>query len=241
MDLDAGFPEIRMLVVAFQSLQDRFCCCAFLRYIGQGDIYQGPFVAFHKGGALQSREENFTIHAFAFMIDNGILVGIASRQIRIAGSQAGPDFGADIAAAAVLISIIDQARKGRLQARPQVSLSCPVFHPVGNTIGKPVFSQNRSIYIPSITLHRGQPDNLQIQIIVGRRPHGQILRVEGNIVYLSLSFEGRPQHASDVFSCPAAHHLVFVGCKTQFHFFIPSLSKLLFIINVTVTPPSGLS
>ena len=109
MDLDAGFPEICMIIVAFQGLQDRFCRCAFLRNIGQGNIYQSPFVAFHKSGALQSREENFTIHAFAFMIDNSILVGIACSQIRIAGSQAGPDFGADIAAAAVLISIIDQA------------------------------------------------------------------------------------------------------------------------------------
>ena len=92
VDLDAGFPRNPH---ACRSIPEPSGSLLLLRF---PQVYRTGAISIRvrlslstKGGALQSREENFTIHAFAFMIDNGILVGMASRRIGLP-EPGGPRF-----------------------------------------------------------------------------------------------------------------------------------------------------
>ena len=160
MNLPARFHKLRMAVIALYGLFDCRCGDTLLRYIGKPDVDELSLVALHKRRTLKGRKENFPVHALALVVNDGVLVSVAGSQLRIAGCKTGPDFRADVAAAAVLVGVVNKAGKGRLQSRPQVCLAGSVFHPVGYYIGEPVLSQDRSVYVSSVTLHSRQPDNL---------------------------------------------------------------------------------
>ena len=101
---------IRDRVIALHRQADTARDLALLRDIGQADINQLSRVALHKGGALYCGEENFTQHTLARMVDNGILIRVFCGDLRVARSQAGPDFRADKAAAGILVSVVHIAR-----------------------------------------------------------------------------------------------------------------------------------
>ena len=78
MDALPGLPEVYLILIAAPGLGNGAGQGAVRRHIAQGDVDQGVGVAFHKGGALQGRSENFRVHALLRMIDDGVLAGILS-------------------------------------------------------------------------------------------------------------------------------------------------------------------
>ena len=69
--------------------------------------------------------------------------------------------------------------------------------------------------VDAVALDHVEPDELEVEVVVGERVAGALLDVEGAVVGGSLSLEGGSEGAADVLSKPAAVDLVTVFSQIQ--------------------------
>ena len=167
-----GLPEVHTFSITRPGFLYRPGYCTIVRNIRQSDVQQCIRAALYKCGTLQGCEEDFSAYSLIPMIDNAILIGISGCDLRMSRRQTGPYFRTDKTSAGIFIDIVHHAGHRRDNSRTQIRLPHPILYPIGNHIRQPVFSQDLRVDIPTILLYRRQPDDLQIQVIIRRRPCG---------------------------------------------------------------------
>ena len=71
-------------------------------------------------------------------------------------------------------------------------------------VEQPVFAQQVGVDLHALLFQRRQPQQLDIQVVVGQPFTLQILGVESDLVDLAAPLEGRPQRPADVLAHPTA-------------------------------------
>ena len=216
--LEAGLlPVLTSIVAAFYQA-NRLSGQTVLRNVGKADPDQLTQIGHCKSGTLHSCNKHSGENAFVRMIDNGIFVGIASRDLGMTGCHTGPQLCTDPGAVAVLIGVIYVAAKRGLHAAAQVPLAHAVLGPVGVNISDPVICQDLCIDTLAILFCCIEPDQLQVKIIVSGRVAVNILQIEMHIVHHSrILFVGAAQNAAYVFAVPATEDLISEFCIGNIH------------------------
>ena len=225
--------ERHAVVVAAYRLSDGLRQKRSVGNVGEPDLDQLAVVALHERRALQRREEDLAVRPFARVVDDRVLERVARGDLGMPRRQARPDLGADEAAAGVPVDVVEMARDRRQQSGAHVGLARPVLNPVGDHEAQPVLAEDRRVHLASELFDGGQPDDLQVEIVVRRRPFRQVLRVELHVVQLPFAFERRAQHAADVLAGPAASHLVPISREIKrLHFFFLFLGEFLVFSDI---------
>ena len=180
------------------------------RNFRQRDVDQFADVAFDEGGGFQRGGEELRVDAVIGVVDAGVAPCELQRVIGGAGEEAGPDFGADPGAVAVLpLFVVEGARERRHQSVGHVHLADAVFVPGAGDVAEPVFAEDPFIHlIDAVLFDREQPDELKIEVVVGGGFSFEVLHVEFDVEDFATSLHGSAECAADVFSGPAAEHLV---------------------------------
>ena len=104
--------------------------------------------------------------------------------------------------------VVHFAGQRRQKSIAHVGLAHAVFVPVGIDIGNPVFAQGFAIDVLRAQLvHRAQPSQLQIQIVVGQGL-ARLGSEPVDIEQFALALIGRAQRSADVFADPAGENPV---------------------------------
>ncbi|MPM79875.1 hypothetical protein SDC9_126917 [bioreactor metagenome] len=182
-----------------------------------------PEIAFKEGGRFQRGGEHFGINAFEAMIGATVDIGVADRFIGRARTQTSPDFAADPGAVAVFEAIVvDRAGQGREQAVVDVEPAVVVLAARRDDMVPEFAHEPRRELLQSPGFDRRQPDQLQIEVIVGRRDAVEFLGVKCDVVGLHLAFHRRAERPADVLAGPTAADLVEIFIEIQMvHRFLP--------------------
>ena len=212
-DLVARVAPGQPLAVGLHGAADRAGHPAVGGDVRQADLNQLAQVVADEGRTLQGREEHFAPGALAVaVIDDGVLDGVAGRHVGQARRDAGPDLRADERAATVPPVVAPGARPRRRQARTQVHLRRAVLRPVRRHVQAPVLRQRMGGDVEA-----DQPEQLQVQVVVGQRLAAEGLRVEGDVVDLANELKRRAERAADVLAHPAAQDPPAVIVAEWFH------------------------
>ena len=193
---------------------------AVIRKIGQADVKKRICVRDHERRAFNRGNEDRRVDALAAVIDAGILIGITDGKLRVARAEAGPKLCQDPGAVALAETVSYIAGKRREQAHPKIVLSGAVFRPIRADKGKPVFTEDLAVDLTAIFFDGVEPDQLQIQIVVGKRLIER-LRIIAHVKYAAHSFEWRAKRTADIFAVPASAHFIKIFVKIQLHFDSP--------------------
>lgn len=115
---------------------------AIRRNATEGNLNQLAGITFDEGCGFEYGGEQFGVNTFIVMVDTGVRPGEAKEFIGFAGEQAGPDFGTNPGAVAVVpLFVVAEAGKRRQKAVDHIEFANPVFIPRSG--------MNRSQYSPS--------------------------------------------------------------------------------------------
>ena len=180
------------------------------------------------------------------MVDAGVAPGELQRVVGGAGEEAGPDFGTDPGAVAVLpLVVVAGARKRGNEPVGHVHLADAVFIPGAGDVVEPVFAEDPFVdLIDAVLFDREQPDELKIEVVVGGGLAFEILNVEIDVEDFAASLHGGAERAADVFAGPAAEHLVPVFAAvdefTRWNLFAEHLISLLLFAGSETACSGGL-
>ena len=142
------------------------------------------------------------------MIHRGIVPCIYGGDFGSPWGKTRPDFAADKTAATVFIDIFHPTADGRAETADQIRLARAVLRPTRIDIRKPVFRENFMIDSRAEPLYRIQPNDLQIQIVVGWRIAADILlHIKIHVVNLTQTLKWRAERPADIFSVKTAQYL----------------------------------
>ena len=198
------------LVVAPHRLADAAPEVAGQRDHGEADADQGPRVGRDEGRRLHRRPEHLAPGPLpAGVVEAGILPRQARRRLRIAGMEDGPDLGADGRAHLVDEIVLEAAGHRRTQTAVPVAHEEAVLVPrVGLGPARPRRGELMHAGVGGAgLLHRRQPHQLEIEVVVGRCGGGHRI-VEGQRQLVALALMGRAQGAADALAQPAGEDAV---------------------------------
>ncbi len=225
-----GFP-VQPLVITIQDQPDASGNAAAGRNFREADSNQFSDVRNHERCTFHGSGEEFRIGAFSHtVIHAGILQGIPDGDVRAAGRQAGPYFRADPGSVGMFPVVLILSGQGRQKPGFQIGFANAVFVPMGSDVADPVFSQDLCVQIVwAVFFHGKQPDQLQIQIIIG-----QWLAAGRNkspdILHFRFAFIRRSHGAADVLADPAGVDPIFQYGFAEFHFLL-SFRMVMFCMN----------
>ena len=105
-DFFADTPPVFEFTAPTACIRDKTGEFRLRRNGGDGDVQQIFQILFDEGGGFKSRYKHLGINGFGGMVDLSVQLADAGGELRVSCAQAGPDFGADAAAHALMVVII---------------------------------------------------------------------------------------------------------------------------------------
>ena len=204
-------------LISLQCGMDGAGHTAVRRDVGVADLDQFAGVILSERGAFQRGAEHLCVDALVAVVDRGILISVLHGNLGVARRQACPNLREDKRTAAVTVDIVDVAGKRGEQTGGEVVFPGTVLSPIGNNVHQPIFPENGAIDRAAVLLGGVEPDQLQVEVVVGKRFTVGILRIELDREDAPFAFERRAQRTADVLAQPAAQHLVAIVMEVQLH------------------------
>ena len=114
-----------------------------------------------------------------------------------------------------------RAADGRLQAGAQVGLGRAVLGVGEDHQLVEVLAEDLAVQGEALVLQGDQPQDLDVQIVVGQGLARHFVCVIGHVVFLAVPLHGHAQGAADVFADPAARKPAAVFGERKVHRAIP--------------------